>query len=33
VNASIAGPQPRPWQLLLIKENGNWLLIGTRELR
>jgi hypothetical protein len=33
VDASITGPQPRRWQLLLIKENGSWLLIGTRELR
>jgi hypothetical protein len=33
VNASITGPQPGRWQLLLTKESGKWLLIGTRELR
>jgi hypothetical protein len=32
VRATISGPQPGSWQLLLIKEGPNWLLIGTRRL-
>lgn len=32
VDASIDGSHPQRWQLLLIKENGSWLLIGTRGL-
>jgi hypothetical protein len=33
VDAVVTGLQAGHWQLLLIKESGNWLLIGTRELR
>jgi len=32
VDASVSDPKPARWQLLLIKEGGNWLLIGTRGL-
>lgn len=32
VDASVSGPASGRWQLLLIKEAGNWLLIGTRRL-
>jgi len=32
VDAVLTGPHPARWQLLLINESGNWLLIGTRRL-
>jgi hypothetical protein len=32
VDASVTGPQSGHWQLLLVREHGNWLLIGTRKL-
>jgi len=32
VQAVVSGPKPGRWQLLLTKENGQWLLIGTREM-
>lgn len=32
VDATVTGPEPGRWQLLLIREGGNWLLIGTRRL-
>jgi hypothetical protein len=32
VDATVTGPEPGHWQLLLIREGGNWLLIGTRRL-
>ena len=32
VTASVTGPQPGAWQLVLIREDGQWLLLGTRKL-
>ena len=32
VQAVVSGPKRGRWQLLLTKENGQWLLIGTREM-
>jgi hypothetical protein len=32
VRATVSGPQPGHWLLLLIKEGKSWLLIGTRRL-
>lgn len=32
VNAAVTGPQPGSWQLVLIREDGQWLLLGTRKL-
>lgn len=32
VTAAVTGPEPGTWQLVLIRENGQWLLIGTREM-
>lgn len=32
VTAAVTGPQPGTWQLVLIREDGQWLLLGTRKL-
>ena len=32
VQATVTGPRPGHWLLLVIKEGANWLLIGTRRL-
>lgn len=32
VDAVVSGPAPGHWQLMLIRESGSWLLIGTRKL-
>lgn len=32
VDAVVSGPTPGRWRLLLIREGGQWLLIGTRKL-
>jgi hypothetical protein len=32
VNAVITGSEPGRWQLLLVRDDGNWALIGTRRL-
>lgn len=32
VDATVHGPQPGRWQLVLIREAGQWLLLGTRKL-
>jgi hypothetical protein len=32
VDVVVSGPAPGRWQLLLIREGGQWLLIGTRKL-
>jgi hypothetical protein len=32
VNATVTGPQAGRWQLVLVREAGQWLLIGTRKL-
>lgn len=31
VTAVVTGPAPGRWQLLLVREGGQWLLIGTRR--
>jgi hypothetical protein len=30
--ATVTGPDPGTWQLVLIREGGQWLLLGTRRL-
>jgi hypothetical protein len=32
VNAVVRGPDAGHWQLVLVHESGQWLLIGTRRL-
>jgi hypothetical protein len=32
VTATVTGPQPGTWQLMLVRENGQWQLLGTRKL-
>jgi hypothetical protein len=32
VDAAVTGPDSGRWQLLLVSEGGNWLLLGTRKL-
>jgi hypothetical protein len=32
VDATVSGPKPGHWQLVLVRESGQWLLIGTRKL-
>jgi hypothetical protein len=32
VDAAVTGPKPGHWQLVLVRESGKWLLIGTRRL-
>jgi len=32
VDASVTGPSPGRWQLVLVRENGQWLLFGTKKL-
>jgi hypothetical protein len=32
VNATVTGPQPGHWRLLLVHQGGQWLLLGTRRL-
>jgi hypothetical protein len=32
VDASVSGPSPGRWQFVLVHENGQWLLLGTRKL-
>jgi hypothetical protein len=32
VDASVSGPSPGRWQFVLIRETGQWLLLGTRKL-
>jgi hypothetical protein len=32
VNATVTGPQAGRWQLVLVREAGRWLLIGTKRL-
>jgi len=32
VTAAVTGPQPGTWRLVLIQEDGQWLLLGTRKL-
>ncbi len=32
VDATVAGPRPGRWRLLLVRQRGQWLLIGTRRL-
>jgi hypothetical protein len=32
VHATVTGPVAGAWQLVLIRENGEWLLLGTRKL-
>ena len=32
VDAVVTGPSPGRWELLLVRQEGQWLLIGTRRL-
>ena len=32
VDAAVSGPHPGHWQLVLVREAGQWLLVGTRKL-
>lgn len=32
VNATVTGSSPGRWQLVLVREAGHWLLLGTRKL-
>jgi len=32
VDATVSGPEPGRWQLSLVQEGGQWLVIGTRRL-
>ena len=32
VDAIVTGPSPGRWQLLLVRQDGQWLVIGTRRL-
>jgi hypothetical protein len=32
VDASVSGPGPGRWQFVLVREAGQWLLLGTRKL-
>lgn len=32
VNATVTGSSPGRWQLVLVREAGQWLLLGTRKL-
>ena len=32
VDASVSGPSPGQWQFVLVRESGQWLLLGTRKL-
>lgn len=32
VDAVVSGPAPGHWQLVLVRESGQWLLAGTRKL-
>ena len=32
VDAVVSGPAPGHWQLVLVRESGQWLLVGTRRL-
>jgi len=32
VDATVTGPQPSRWQLVLVREAGEWLVLGTRQL-
>jgi hypothetical protein len=32
VDATVRGPRPGRWQLVLIRETGQWLLLGTKKL-
>jgi hypothetical protein len=32
VDASVTGPTPGRWQFVLVREAGQWLLLGTRKL-
>lgn len=32
VDATVSGPRPGRWRLVLIREAGQWLLLGTRKL-
>jgi len=32
VTATVTGPQPGSWQLVLVQEDGQWLVLGTRKL-
>jgi hypothetical protein len=32
VTATVTGPQPGTWQLVLVQEGGQWLVLGTRRL-
>lgn len=32
VDATVSGPHPGHWQLVLVREAGRWLLVGTRKL-
>ena len=31
-DATVTGPRPGHWRLLLVRQRGLWLLIGTRRL-
>lgn len=33
VNATVTGSSPGRWKLVLVREGGQWLLLGTRKLR
>jgi len=32
VDAVVSGPAPGRWQFVLVRESGQWLLVGTRKL-
>jgi hypothetical protein len=32
VDATVSGPSPGRWRLVLVREAGQWLLLGTRKL-
>jgi hypothetical protein len=32
VDAVVSGPAPGHWQFVLVRESGQWLLVGTRKL-
>lgn len=32
VDATVSGPSPGRWQLVLVRESDQWLLLGTRKL-